>query len=851
MNRFTLFIQCILLGLLSAMAAVPKELHGIISDCESGEPISGVVVQALNSNGKTTAFASSSDTGFFSLKVNSDTDSVSFRRIGYETIRLPISYKFSGGVRMTIMATQLNDVIVHAPDIYSKGDTLVFNVARYANAKDNAIIDVIRRLPGIKVEEDGTIKYQGKPINKFYIDGNDFIGGQYGLATENISHEDVKSVEVMENHQPVKALEGIDFPEEAGINLKLNDNAKRKWVGVAKAGTGVQPWLYDASIYAMRIAPKAQNVLTIRGGNIGWNPEHQIMGHDFKDMTFTDYSESLWPAYISADIVNVPLNENRTRDNLSWLANFITSWKRGDTSMRFKLNYVGDRLDYNTDLHTDYFSNSIPEFIQNNAMRTQSRDVSAQFNAQINKREYFLKDKFTVDAQWKRSNSAITGSFDLDQRINRRDLSAINDLKLVKRNDKKLIELTSRNSFSHRSDRLFITGDENAFQIVGITDFRSTTETRFGKLGRFWNFYLNGGFDFNFHRMNTALACMGDYDNEGIYNSVITNLYATPQFDYNRSGWLLSARVPVKWLHHGVNGQHDYINASLRFSANKKTSSKSELSVFIEYQLSSPQAYTNIEAPVLSDYRNLFIGTGIDKYSQAVAGAMSYRYSNPLAAFFANVSLTYNYSRNAMMFNQLFVNDYIVSTYADRIANNNSWFLSGGLSKGLGHSRMVVGVDFDVSTSSASAMRDNVVQDCDQQIVSVKPYFKGSLLKWLSVNYDACYGFSELKIAETVNKSHSFNHKFYATFIPVDRWHFTCGVEHFLIRLPEGNIENLVLVDASAVWCVNEKVRLSLIANNLFNKCRYQYMTYGILSSSEHSFWIRPRNILASIQYRF
>ena len=73
---------------------------------------------------------------------------------------------------MATKATQLNDVIVQAPDIYAKGDTLVFNVARYANAKDNAIIDVIKRLPGIKVEDDGTIKYQGKPINKFYIDGN-------------------------------------------------------------------------------------------------------------------------------------------------------------------------------------------------------------------------------------------------------------------------------------------------------------------------------------------------------------------------------------------------------------------------------------------------------------------------------------------------------------------------------------------------------------------------------------------------------------------------------------------------------------------------------------------------------
>lgn len=118
----------------------------------------------------------------------------------------------------------------------------------------------------------------------------------------------------------------------------------------------------------------------------------------------------MWPEYIAADIVNAPLNEKRTRDNLSWLANSITAWKRGDTSMRFKLNYVGDRLDYDSGLRTDYFSQSIPEFVQNNSLRTQSHDVSAQFNMQINKRGYFLKDKFTVEGVWENSRSAITGS---------------------------------------------------------------------------------------------------------------------------------------------------------------------------------------------------------------------------------------------------------------------------------------------------------------------------------------------------------------------------------------------------------------------------------------------------------
>ncbi|MDE5997805.1 MAG: carboxypeptidase-like regulatory domain-containing protein, partial [Muribaculaceae bacterium] len=829
MKRVCFLISVLFFGLLFVKAAALENAVGYIVDVETHEPISGVVVQSLNRQGKAISFASSDSKGAFSLKIIDSTDSVLFRCMGYDALKLPVNYDFSKGVEMWPKATQLKDVIVEAPDIYAKGDTLVFNVSRYANSSDNAIIDVIKRLPGIKVEDDGTIKYQGKPINKFYIDGDDFLGGQYGLATNNISHKDVKSVEVMENHQPVKALEGIDFPEEAGINIKLKEDAKGKWVGVVKAGTGAQPWLYDGSLYAMRIASKVQNILTMRVGNTGWNPDEQIMERDFNDMSFTGYSMSLWRENISADVVNAPLNEKRTRDNLSWLANSITAWKRGDTSMRFKLNYVGERLDYNSVLHTDYFSQYIPDFLQISNLRTKSHDVSAQFNAQINKKGYYLKDKFTLDGGWENSGSSISGSFALDQRVRRHNLSANNDLKLVKRNDKKLFELTSRNSFSYSPDRLFVSGEEYTTQSIGTTDFRSTTESRWGKFGRFWQFYLNGGVDLNYHKMHLSLIGFDSFDNDEETKSFLSNIYAVPQLDYERKGWLLSTIIPVKWLHQRVNGNHDYINLLPRFYARKRLTAKSEFSASVSYRLEAPQAYMHILAPVLSDYRNLFIASNIDKYSQNLAATMSYRYRNPLSSFFVNASLTYNYSRSSIMSNQLFIDDFIVSTFADKQSFSKSWCLTGGISKGLGHSRMVVGCDLSSSMSSASSMRDYVMEEYRQQTLSVKPYFKGSICRWFSVNYDANYGYSLLKIGNIDNNSHSFNQKLYTTLMPHDRWDFTFGAEHFLTKFSEGNLKNLILLDASAVWHVSNKVRLSITANNLLNQRQYQYVTYGTL----------------------
>lgn len=850
MIRNCFFILFILSGLLTATSATPDKVSGRVEDAANGEPIAGVVIQAMGPSGKTLSFASSDAEGIFHILLKEGTDTLSFRAMGYDTLKLPPSSDLSV-IKMDAKATLLNDVIVEAPDIFAKGDTLVFNVGRYAKPGDNAIMDVLKRLPGIKVEDDGTIKYQGKPINKFYIDGNDFIGGQYGLAANNISHEDVKSVEVMENHQPVKALEGIEFPEEAGINLKLKEDARSRWVGVAKGAVGAQPLLFNASVYAMRLASKIQNVFTLKADNTGWNPANEITEHDYDDMSFSDYSGDLWPEYISADIVNAPLSEKRTRDNLSWLANGIMAWKRGDVSMRLKLNYSGDRLDYKSGVQTDYFSQTIPAFSQTDILRTKSNDLYGQFNAEINKRGYYLKDRFTVGTKWDKSRSVIAGSYDLSQKVSRKNIHASNDLKLVKRNEKKLFMLTSRNEFLHRPALLVINGDEGAHQSVGTTDFRSTTETRFGRMRRFWKFSATLGLDIDCHRMSTSLDGMGVFDNSEVCNSFLSNLYVTPELKYERSGWRLSLTVPIKWLFQSVAGSRNYISAAPFFNVKRQLTSKSDISGSVSYSLGTPRPYMHIQAPVLSDYRNLFIGNTDGKYSHSMAASLTYRYRNPLKALFLNATTIYRHSKQSMISDQVFIDDFIVSTYSDGNSDMDSWHLNAGISKGLGHSRMVIGCEAEAYFTSASSMRNgNRIPYC-QTGFDIKPYCRGSIAKWLSISYQASYGFSTLEFEDTKTNSQNLVQNLTLTFIPHDRVTATCGAEHYFTHFPEGNNSNLLLLDASASWIVNNRIRLSLTADNILNKRDYRYVNYGTLSRSEYFFRLRPRQILASIQYRF
>lgn len=305
------------------------------------------------------------------------------------------------------------------------------------------------------------------------------------------------------------------------------------------------------------------------------------------------------------------------------------------------------------------------------------------------------------------------------------------------------------------------------------------------------------------------------------------------------------------WYHYSVSGRHDYLNGSPHFSVHRQLTAKSEISGYIAYRLSSPKPYLNIDIPILSDYRNLLIATNPDKYAHQVAGSLSYRYRNPMKSFFANISATWRHSRSSIMSNQLFIDDFIISTYADKISGSNIWNMQGALSKGLGHSRMVVGFDINYTLTSASSMRDNCEIPYRHVTAAIKPYFKGGLLSWLSANYEAECGVSQLSIDHENNICHTLHQTLVATILPQDKMNFSVGAEHFLTRFPEGNTANLILLDASAVWSPGKKVRLSLTANNLLNRRRYEYVTYGALLRSEHTFGIRQRSILASIQYRF
>lgn len=137
-------------------------------------------------------------------------------------------------------------IYAYKDPLYYKGDTLIYIADSFAT-KDNAVVeDLLKRLPGITVESDGSIKSQGKDISKVYVDGDEFFGSDPTVATKNLAAKSIDRVQVYEKDPE----DGSSSDEKLQIlDLRLKENAKKGWFAKANAATDFKQFYESQLLY--------------------------------------------------------------------------------------------------------------------------------------------------------------------------------------------------------------------------------------------------------------------------------------------------------------------------------------------------------------------------------------------------------------------------------------------------------------------------------------------------------------------------------------------------------------------------------------------------------------------------
>ena len=858
MNRLLAYMLCLIVTV-SAVAQV--NVSGTVVDKDSNEPLTGASVIVKGADGKIKKYATSKGDGGFTMSLPSVTGcrlEVSMMSFAKKTISLD-SVSFPITVYMEPGITLLKEVTVKADRIREQGDTITYNVGSFAQQQDRSIGDVLKRMPGINVEQSGKIQYQGEDINKFYIEGSDLLGGKYGIATNGISHEDVGAVEVMENHQPMQVMSGISFSDKAAINLKLKNKAKATWSFHGDAGGGYS-WqpdgaIWDGELFAMAVMPNFQNITTFKTNNIGEDLSAQATDF-FASRRGTDLSR-----YVEVSLPGVPnLSRKRTLFNRSALVSTNALWKLGRGEFKAQIDYSFNRVTADAANITTYFLNEGNRVVtENRSGVDRSHSLSGKFIYELNQKTAFINNTLKTNIDWDDVRLGVNGSLPNDQTASLPDYYVGNDFKLIKRfKGKHLVTFISKNEWESLPQTLSVSIDDGLMrQHVKDHAFYTHESAAYAFSVKGITISLEGGVKGYFRSLNTELPDMPEEIPGETTNMLNTNyftVYATPKFEYwvKRVNFTLNA--PVSFAHYTfdkalANRSEVYFSPSL--SMNWKPNNRFSMSVSGGTGRSPMDLNMIQPGYVMTDYRSF--RRGVDDFynssSQRVSGRLSYKHTR--RGIFANAMVLQSWSHRPYTLAQQLYGDYVVYSYTDAKSDGQMLMASGNIGKTLDFMRGSANINGSFSRNESHLISENTNVNSVGTSWSVGAKINGSPLRWLSFDYRFEWASSRLSMNGT-NTSWLGNmeNELLLNIMPHKKWEWHISGEYYRNELTSDQFKNVFLLDTKVIYKLTKRLELSASLSNIFNQRTYNYTTYNQLTSFESQRWLRGRELLISISLR-
>ena len=632
MTRFW-FILLLLVVPLRAVNAQTQTIsvHGQ-AHCGTEKVVGALVTMLQPADSSIVAYATTDKQGFYTLKATTQLSevllSISGFNIKQKTTRIK-AHSQTLDFHVEEENRILREVVVKSQKLWGNRDTLNYLVSAYTRDKDRSIGDVLKKLPGITIEDNGVIKYQGNPINHFYIENLDMLQGRYNLATQGIKAEDVATVQVLENHEHIRSRQDQTPPERAAINLKIKDKAKGIWSKSADLGTGHNhdETLWEAMLQTMYFGKDKQHMLRYSGDNLGRSLE---MGTDHYGFSSEGNSRMVSLVEHSSPPIGNSLFGYRHSINLNNLAKLSDS-----ITINYNLNYNHNFASGHSFSQTTYFlPNGEKQLLMEDiADRTHTHSANIQLIYEMNLQQRYLKNAFSLWGRWNEGRGEIlsghqfhppipngtSGDSSISQALHYRSLGVTNRTHWVYRTAKGGgFEWISTNRVSKTPQTLIIAGERPAHQDIEITaistsnSFRLLRDLRSSK----WTLSSSGNLNTNYTILTSALTHpnipVAPY---GDMNHLHTSVDLGPVAQYTSGNFQSELSLPVALtytaLHNAaVEGEETdahrlrlYLQPS--FSLHWKASDYFTLNANAHYSVSETPWRKLLTANVMQNYRSL------------------------------------------------------------------------------------------------------------------------------------------------------------------------------------------------------------------------------------------------------
>ena len=735
MNLRLLTAFVVLAASVAASAQTRAVFSGVVGEC-GGEPLAGAMVR-IGAGGKVRGFATSREGGRYSVTLTLaeplDSVDMTVQCMGYEkvSVRLPFG-DLVHDVCMRPTSVGLREVTVSAAKINVQGDTLAYNLGAFLGKDDITLEDGLKKLPGVDVEESGKIKYQGRPISNFYVEGMDLLGGKYNQATRSMPADYVSKIEIIDNHQAAKIDKGRQS-DNVALNVKLKSDVKFKPMGTTEAAAGYSDRvLYYLSASGMMFTPSFQTILSLKGGNMA-----EFSADEMADL-IVRYGRADVGAPAADYLGNLssstpPLKSSRYVSPLDGLATVNAMKKRGDDiTIKANAGYSYSRSDYAYTESASYFAGDGNVTISEaNSPHSATHKPEIELSVRRNSDALFCENVLRAKAEFLS-----------------RDMPVLSDGRAISQSmEKKNFTIADDFGWRIRRGQLYW----NFGAGIGYNDAPTLTlMVRQGeeaaRVQEMWGNQLraraSASTSYSWSRSRFDVGLSGTYRRDGVHSSqelpgAINNLRGnsgevelTPRYEYTSAAKRFELGVGLnialvllharnKATQAAIDFDRVYFNPNLRLKYNFNASMSLAWHASLTHD--TGDALELMTAPVMTSWLTSRVASGVMMRSRNFSTNLRFDFRKPLDFWWVSATVRFADRLNNLLTSQDVSDDAIAG--GSLAGDNSSRSAGGGLSvtKQVPAVRGKFSVNADYGWSSGEMMQQGRVVGYYGQMVSVGP----------------------------------------------------------------------------------------------------------------------------------
>lgn len=799
---------------------------------------------------------------------------IHFNLLGYTSKTLSLnSILLNPNIVLESNPTLLNEVILESKTFIKKKDTITYFADRFKDGSEDNVEDLLKKIPGLVIEADGTIKIGNKEVERVMVDGDDFFEKGYKILTKSMPAYPIQTIELIDKYSKNKHLKNIENSDKVALNITLKEDFKGKWFGNILAGISERPSeRYEIKSNVMNFKKKHKFFLLSNFNSIGFE--------SFDDLKKINPSDDYGDLFTNQDIQNI-INMNVDKTNYikperftfnnSNLISLNSVHNTDNLKIKFNSFLVKDHLNYEINKKENFFLNNITNNNDINYNLTNS-DVfsSVQIESDINQSLNSLGQIF-----YQKGNDSFRGGNNFNN-LSYSELNAIPEKNYGFKNDftykidslsAVIVHLESKHSELSNDYSLkpvlYLGFFENLYQELNQKTFQSSTKNHFS-----FNYFkknhkdrlFEASFSFLSQKqiLNTDLY-LDNQVNQDFKNNIelVSNIFSL-NFKYNYKFRKLnfSSKLQIESNSNELENnetfeKHNFFFVKPSMGLNYQFNDKNTLAFDYTYDIFL-NSTNNLNKNYIHDgFRNIFINNNDFKdLSESSFGITHVKVDFENKIFFTSIA-RYMKSHHYISNNTFISQDVIV---------NENYFV-----KNRNFATFISNVDYYYSKISSTLKMsngfsfmnyENIINE-ESRLVDNRTYFNSlsvhsMFLGRFNFITESRLEWNKIKVSDVMNNMFNYNLKLILKWKISGRNHLIFKNEYQQILSQNTWQKSVLFSDLNFKMRLKDnKSSLNFSVNNIFNSRFFTFINNSDIGIFENNYILQPRMFFLRYEFRF